>query len=154
MSGYRAYTSGSTFALERPPNGVRISRRKRELHSQNRRDLAREAVGCMRVFGGGRFGFCYAWKQMRISLSQGPEKMEYCFVDLVRRLHVGHVPCTCDDDFLCILNVLRENIRHRQQVWHIVVSNDDQYWCSDVAQSMDCGWLDASPRIRIHEMPS
>ena len=67
----------------------------------------------MRVFGGGRFGFCYAWKQMSISLSQGPEKMEYCFVDLVGRLHIDHVPCTCDDDFLCIPNVLRENIRQR-----------------------------------------
>src|SRR5262245_45536449 len=36
------------------PNGLPISRRKREKFHENPNDLGREAVGCMRVFGGSR----------------------------------------------------------------------------------------------------
>jgi hypothetical protein len=44
--------SGTILSAE-PPNALPISRRKRTAETcQNANDLAREAVGCMGVFGG------------------------------------------------------------------------------------------------------
>jgi len=40
-----------------PPNGLHISRRKRTLNVENRTDLGREAVGCLRVLDGNECGF-------------------------------------------------------------------------------------------------
>jgi hypothetical protein len=46
---------GMTIALPRVPNGLPISRRERAAdHLQKTHDLAREAVGCIGVFGASR----------------------------------------------------------------------------------------------------